>query len=169
MGTSVESQAYIFFSTLYGGLIIGFIYDLYRIFRYFFKPKKVATFIEDLIFWIIVSVIALIILFYSNWGEIRGYVFLGFISGAILYSKLLSKPVITFLVHIINFIIKILKFILNIFGYPFKLIWDYIHTPYMKALGKIKKGNRKLKRILKLPYRVMKDAAKYINMISQKK
>ncbi|RKD33889.1 spore cortex biosynthesis protein YabQ [Thermohalobacter berrensis] len=169
MGTSVESQAYVFFTTLYGGIIIGFVYDLYRIFRYFSKPKKIATFIEDLIFWIIVSIIALAILIFSNWGEIRGYVFLGFISGAFLYSKLLSKVVITLLVKLINLLKKILKYVLDIILSPFKLLGRIFYGPYMKFNKKTKKVLRKAKKIITLPIRFFKDIKKYAGTILTKK
>jgi len=158
MDNSIQSQAYIFFATLYGGIIIGFLYDIYRIFRYYSKPKKVATFIEDLIFWLIVSVISLFILIFSNWGEIRGYVFLGFISGAFLYSRILSKPVITILVYVVNFIVKVLKCILGVLFFPFKVIAKRLYVPCAKA-----------KKLFKLPFLVAADMKKHAVTILKKK
>ena len=169
MDNSIQSQAYIFFATLYGGIIIGFIYDIYRIFRYYSKPKKVATFIEDLIFWLIVSVISLFILIFSNWGEIRGYVFLGFISGAFLYSRLLSKPVITVLVYVVNFIVKVVKCIFRILFFPFKLIAKQLYVPYMKVVSRADKTRRKVKKLFKLPFLVANDMKKHAKTIIKKK
>ncbi|EOD01153.1 spore cortex biosynthesis protein YabQ [Caldisalinibacter kiritimatiensis] len=169
MENSIHEQVYIFFTTFYGGIIIGFIYDLYRIFRYYSKPKKIATFIEDLVFWIIVSFIALFILIFSNWGEIRGYVFLGFVSGAIVYNKLLSKIVIKILVYIVKAIIKFLKILLDILLWPIKILANLLYRPYKKVSSEVKKIIRKVKRILKLPARIVKDIKKYTKFILQKK
>lgn len=169
MGSSVESQAYVFLATLYGGILIGFIYDIYRIFRYFFRPKKVATFIEDLIFWIIVSITALLILIFSNWGEVRGYVFLGFISGALLYHKLLSKPVIMILVYISRFLLSVFKKVLGLILYPFRLLGKIIYSPYSKAKSKVGRGYRKAKKVGLLPKKFLKDIKKHVNIIKKKK
>lgn len=169
MDNSVQMQAYVFFSTLYGGIIIGFVYDLYRIFRYFSKPNKIITLIEDLIFWVIVGLIAVFILIFSNWGEIRGYVFLGFISGALLYSKLLSRPVITILVHTFRFVVKIIKYIFRIITYPIRLLGNIFYKPYLKITKRIKKNFVVTKRIIKLPVRILRDIVKYTHTILQKK
>ena len=169
MGSTIGSEAYIFFVTLYGGIIMGFIYDVYRIFRYFFKPKKVATFIEDLIFWIIVSVVALIILFFSNWGELRGFEFLGFIGGAFLYHKLLSKLVITVIVYIIRYIIKAIRYIFGIILYPFKLLGNVLYKPYQLIASNAKGGYKRIRKLFTLPGRVFKDIKKYTKAIILRK
>ncbi|MTI71262.1 MAG: spore cortex biosynthesis protein YabQ [Firmicutes bacterium] len=169
MGSSVESQAYIFFATLYGGIIIGFIYDIYRIFRYFSEPRKIVSFIEDLIFWILVSLIALFILFFSNFGEVRGFVFLGFISGAIIYNKLLSKLVITTLVKILRYLFRGIKVIFNIILFPFKKIKNYFYTPYKKVKTYIGNKIKRLRKFLKLPSRIFYDIKKHTKSIIFKK
>ncbi|MTI68052.1 MAG: spore cortex biosynthesis protein YabQ [Firmicutes bacterium] len=169
MASSVEGQVYIFFATLYGGIIIGFIYDIYRIFRYFSEPRKIVSFIEDLIFWILVSLIALFILFFSNFGEVRGFVFLGFISGAIIYNKLLSKLVITTLVKILRYLFRGIKIIFNIMLFPFKKIKSYIYTPYKKVKTYIGNKVKRLRKFLKLPSRIFYDIKKHTKSIIFKK
>ena len=169
MEGTIGQQLYIFLTTLYGGIIIGFIYDLYRIFRYFSKPKKIATMVEDLFFWIIIALISLFILIFSNWGEIRAYVFLGFISGAYIYSKMLSKIIITIMVHTIRFVVKYLKKSFDMIVYPFKLLGNIFYTPYKKMIAKIKIIIHKIKRIIKLPSRVLRDSKRYIKTILRKK
>ncbi len=169
MGASVQNQAYVFLTTLYGGIIIGFTYDIYRIFRYFSNPKKFITFIEDLIFWIIVSIIALIILFFSNWGEVRGFVFLGFVSGALIYSKFLSKIVITILVKVIRYISQVIKRVFGFLIYPFILLSKYLYAPYASMKKRMKKIYLKTRRIIKLPFRVFSDIKKYTKTILLKK
>lgn len=169
MENAIHSQGYIFLATLYGGIIIGFIYDLYRIFRYFFKPKKVATFFEDLMFWIIIALIALFVLIFSSWGELRGYEFLGFLSGAILYNKLLSKIVITILVKVVKIIIRTLKYLLDVILYPFKVLANILYAPYKKSYRKVRGGYSKLKRKAKLPFRIFSDIKKHTKNIIFKK
>lgn len=169
MDILAQSQAYVFLATLYGGIVMGFVYDLYRIFRYYLKPKKVATFIEDFIFWIIISVIFLTVILYTNWGEIRGYIFLGFFTGAFLYSKFLSKIIITAIVWIANGIIKIIKQILKVLFFPLKWLGTKLQIPYSKTKFKLNSLTNKIKRYLKLPFTLLKGLKKNINTIFSKK
>ncbi|MFT9496171.1 spore cortex biosynthesis protein YabQ, partial [Anaerosolibacter sp.] len=108
MAMSVSEQVYVFLATMYGGILIGFIYDLYRILRLIFKPKKMATFIQDLIFWIVISGVAIVVLLFSNSGQLRFYTFLGFAIGSILYNRLLSSTIISTIVYLLWFLKKII-------------------------------------------------------------
>lgn len=163
------TELHVFLATVYGGLIIGFLYDLYRIFRYFSRPKKIVTFIEDFIFWIIVTLISITILLISNYGELRGYVFIGFISGAIIYNRLLSKLVIYTLVYFVKMIVRVFKYILNIVLIPFRLIQRVLYTPYLKIRTFSLEKITRLKRIMKLPGRILKDIKKQTRTILSKK
>ena len=87
---SISQETYILFITICGGVLIGFMYDLYRIFRGLFNPKKIATMIQDLIFWVFIFIVAFYVLVFSNEGAVRYYNFLGFIIGASFYRFSLS-------------------------------------------------------------------------------
>ena len=169
MDNLVITELYIFLKTIYGGLIIGFLYDLYRLFRYYRKPKKVATFFEDFIFWVIVSLISLYILLNSNYGELRGFIFIGFVTGAVLYYTLFSGLIINTLVIIFNFIFKVVKYILSIILSPVILILRLFKKPYKKISSKIGVKYRRSKRIIKLPSRIFKDMKRSTRIILKKK
>lgn len=131
MEASLQSQLYIFLATLIGGLVIGLAYDFYRLFRYYFKPKRVKTFIQDLLFWILLSLVIVLFINKVNEGEFRGFLFLGFTLGIILYSRLLSKYVIKFISQVIDLIIEKVVGVINLILKPFKKfkvsIKDQIH------------------------------------------
>lgn len=120
MEASVQSQVYVFLSTLTGGIFIGLIYDFYRLFRYYSRPKRIKTFIEDLIFWLLLSLMIVLFVNRVNEGEFRAFLFLGFTLGIILYSRLLSKNVIKFISNIIDGLIfktkKVLKLMVGPIG-----------------------------------------------------
>lgn len=120
MEASLQGQIYIFLATLIGGLVIGLSYDLYRLFRYYFKPKRVKTFIQDLIFWLFLSLAIVLFINRVNEGEFRGFIFIGFTLGIILYSRLLSKYVIKFISYLIDLIIEKVLVIINLTLKPFK-------------------------------------------------
>ncbi|NBI07495.1 spore cortex biosynthesis protein YabQ [Senegalia massiliensis] len=140
MSNLVLEQFYILIKLIIGGIILGLIYDLYRVFRYYLKPKKIATMIEDTIFFILISIIVLFLLFYTNSAELRWYVFLGFLVGSILYKIIFSKYIIKILIFIMNKIIKVFKKTLDTIISPIKILINIIKILLKKILKWIKKG-----------------------------
>lgn len=126
---SVANQAYIFLWSVIGGMLIAFIYDAFRIKRKAVRTRSIIIYIEDLLYWIIVAVVMFFILFYSNEGEIRGYIFIGAVLGVILYILLLSKIIIGSAMFVIKIIYKILSTVWKILTYPFKLIYRILSVP----------------------------------------
>lgn len=158
MDATIKVQIYIFLTSLYGGLIAGLIYDIYRVIRRFFKPKKLVTTIEDFIFWVSIALIFFYILNKSNWTELRGYIFLGFFTGGFIYFKILSKILFLFLIKLFNGLSLILKRIMEVVTLPFKYI-NKILSPKIKKI-------RRIGRIFKENINKMK---RYREIISKKK
>ena len=48
----VTNQAYLFFIFTMNGILIGLLFDFFRISRKVFKTNDVMTYIEDVLFWI---------------------------------------------------------------------------------------------------------------------
>lgn len=158
MENSIKVQLYVFLSVFYGGLIIGFIYDIYRIFRYYLKPKKIATVLGDFIFWIVVVIVTFYMLIKSNFGEIRGYVFVGILLGVYLYLKILSNFVYPLLIKILKALYVFFNKIFYVLLYPLNLIKKLL----MPQIKKVKKANSFSKE-------TVKNMNRYINIISKKK
>lgn len=158
METSVQSQTYVFLATLIAGIAIGLIYDFYRLFRYYSRPKKIKTFIQDLFFWLLLSFMIVIFVNKVNEGELRGFLFIGFIIGIILYSRLLSKKIIRFISYTIDFIIDKIK-------HMFKIIF----RPFSLCKGRIRKAKISFRKYLNLPKLFFSNTVKSINTIMKKK
>lgn len=169
MSTFVYYQLYIFLATFYGGVVIGFMYDIYKIYRNILKPSKFVALIQDLLFWIVISGVAVYVLVYSNDGQLRGYSLLGFIMGALIYNLLLSRIV----VKTISMILKTIK---NIIDY----IYDKIRAVVIKFIKllmyPIKKFHKaidplfiKLRRIRRIPDRIIQEIRKYSRIMLDKK
>ncbi|QEK11085.1 spore cortex biosynthesis protein YabQ [Crassaminicella thermophila] len=169
MITYVSEQMYVFLATLYGGIIIGFIYDLYRIFRCIFKPKKLATIIEDLIFWIVISITAVSVLLFSNEGQLRFYTFLGFFAGVLLYNRILSNFIIKIIIVFLRALKKVLLKILKGVIYPIKLLINFLSGPWYWVKRKLSPVYYRFKRICLLPKILIKEMKKYIKLIQKKK
>ncbi|MCT4604625.1 MAG: spore cortex biosynthesis protein YabQ [Marinisporobacter sp.] len=169
MITYVSKQAYVFLATLYGGILIGFIYDLYRILRCIFKPKKIATIIEDLIFWIVIGIASAWVLLFSNDGKLRFYTFLGFVIGAILYNRILSSFVIAGIVRVLRVIKRIFLKVLGVVLYPLKIIKKFLLSIWKPIKKKIHPIYFRVKRFCLLPKIFYREIVKYTKFIKNKK
>lgn len=123
----IQNQTYVFLWSLFVGVILAVIFDFFRILRRKGNTPNYLVYIQDIIYWIIVTIIIIMSAFITNDGELRGYMFIGYILGAVVYIVTVSR-------HILKFVNKVLDSIENIFN----KIRQIIH----KALGKFKINNK---------------------------
>lgn len=131
----IENQAFIFMVFIINGILIGLLFDFFRIMRRTFKTNNVITYIEDFIFWILTGLILLYSVFTFNNGEIRIYMFLGVLLGITLYMLSISSYVIKINVKIINFIKMIIAKIIEIILYPIKLLLKILKSIFYKPVA----------------------------------
>ena len=62
----ITNQAYLFLIFTVNGIIIGLLFDFFRILRKAMKTKDIVTYIEDFIFWILTGAIILYSIFTFN-------------------------------------------------------------------------------------------------------
>lgn len=145
------NQLYTFLLFILTGIVIGIVFDIFRIFRRSFKTNDIITYIQDILFWFATGCILLFSIFTFNNGELRGYIFIGIILGLVLHLIVLSK-------YLINMFLKIINLLRRIIGYPIHLLLvftkKYIINPFSKLfleirvkLPKIDLKNKKNKKI----------------------
>ena len=152
---NIIDQFYIFLISINYGLILGVIYDLYRVFSYYSKAKKILTAIEDILFWLIIASVVFFFLFNKTGGIIRGFVIFGFVIGFIFYLKVISKYSYYILKKIFGLIFKVINEIIRVISYPIKKISKFF-------------GN-KTNKIVKLFKSMLKDNLKYLRITSRKR
>ncbi|SKA95437.1 spore cortex biosynthesis protein YabQ [Caloramator quimbayensis] len=118
----INIQIFYFLYTALAGIIIGIMFDVYRILRGFNNPNKFITAISDLLFWILAAIVVFIFFFHTNNGELRYYTFVGIIIGIFLYFKLFSRGILKTLRFIIYYFIKFIRILVILIFYPIKLI-----------------------------------------------
>ena len=134
MNSLVTSQAYIFLIFIINGIIIAFIFDIFRILRKSFKTPDWLTYVEDISFWLISCIILAYSIYTYNNGEIRLYLFIGLLIGAIIYILTISKYIIKICVIIINKIKNILQFLTKCVIYPIKFIGKWGRKLILKPI-----------------------------------
>ncbi|MCE5235797.1 MAG: spore cortex biosynthesis protein YabQ [Clostridiaceae bacterium] len=80
-----------FLGALYGGLVIGVLYDVFRLFRLPFRKRRVVTGVVDALFYAAAGVVAAVTLLYVNDGAPRVYLLGGLALGAFLYVSFVSR------------------------------------------------------------------------------
>lgn len=154
----VNTQWVSFLTTLLIGLVLGFIFDFYRVMRGVFNLKTLMTFVFDGIYWMVAFMITFACLLFSNWAELRFYIFIGIISGWALYYKLISKYSIFMMIRGIRIIIATSRwvekafiiclihpvgYILGIFLFPFRYAMRGFHQ-IKRKLRKWRIGEKKM-------------------------
>lgn len=108
------------------GALCGIIYDIIRVFRRIIKKGIAITVVEDIIYWLMVSILMFMLMYRENGGMVRGYAIIGMAFGMILYEisigKFFVKYVSKFLNYILNRILKVLEWVLKKVLKPFKII-----------------------------------------------
>lgn len=94
MAESIREQVLAFLWMVAAGSLIGFLFDFYRVLRGRLRPGPRGTFLGDLSFWLLSTVLVFAFMLRSNFGDFRLYVLLGVLAGAYLYHLLLSHVVI---------------------------------------------------------------------------
>ena len=108
-----QDQAYLFIVFSLTGVVIGILFDFFRILRRSFKTSNIITYVEDVLFWILTGVLILYNIWYFNNGEIRIYMFLGIIMGLLIYMLTLSNIIVSLFSKILKMLIRILEIPFN--------------------------------------------------------
>lgn len=138
----VENQAYLFLIFSLTGIIIGALFDIFRVLRKSFKTSNLVTYIEDILFWILTGFLILYNIWYFNDGEIRIFMFLGIIIGVLIYMLTLSNIFINILFFTITQIKRLFKIILI----PFKSVYKICRKILLKLRINLNKNIQKLKK-----------------------
>lgn len=125
---------------------MAFIYDLFRIKRRAIKAGRVITFIDDILYWIIVALLIFLVIYISNEGEIRGYIVLGTLLGVVLYILLLSRIVVKSSLFVLRLLSVVLKKIWMIATWPIRLLFKVLARPARAIISLVGKALRKVRR-----------------------
>ncbi len=128
--SEVYKQLFSLITFILTGIVIGILFDFFRILRKSFKTSDWITYIQDILFWILTGLVILFSIFKFNNGEIRIYIFIGMIFGILIYMLTISKFIIKYSVLVIQLIKKIIS-------YPINIIKKIIINPFVNVFKKI--------------------------------
>lgn len=101
------------------GVLLAFLYDLFRLKRRVVRTKAALVHIEDILYWLFAAIILFLSSYVLSSGETRAYFYMGSFLGGVLYLGLLSHPVLWILTTVIRILLwpflEILKFLRPVF------------------------------------------------------
>jgi spore cortex biosynthesis protein YabQ len=99
-----RSQLATFIIMVVTGMVLGGMFDFYRIVRGVVRLRRIWASLADLLYWLLAAGVVFGALLLGNWGELRLYVFLGLLAGLIFYYRLLSKWTIRLIVAMLRLV-----------------------------------------------------------------
>lgn len=131
----IYTQLQLFFIFLLNGLLIGLLFDFFRILRRAIKTIDFITYVEDALFWILTGFIILYSIFTYNNGEIRLFMFLAIILGIFIYFMFISKMILNISLSIINIVKKIFSILFSIIKIPFQFLMKWIKKLFLNPIS----------------------------------
>ena len=126
----IINQANLFLIFTINGILIGLLFDIFRILRKSFKTSDIITYCEDLLFWILTGFLLLYSIFTFSNGELRFYMFLAVFCGCLIYMLLFSKYFIGINVKIIEIIKKIVITVFSVIILPIKIVIKFFKNTF---------------------------------------
>ena len=143
------SQAASFFYSIILGVIFALFYDFFRSYRIVKPQTSLSVFLEDILFFLLLSITTFLFLLSLTNGEIRGYVLIGILLGFMLFIFTLSKYYIIAMTAILKLIISVI----TLFSKGFYLLFDEIDCFFMKIFKNTLKYLKKcLKKLVQMLY-----------------
>lgn len=130
---NVFSQEEIFLLFFIIGIIIGLIFDFFKVLRKSFKTRDIVTFVEDLLFLAISGVLIIFSIIKLNGGEVRFYLFLGIFFGVLIYSLTISNLYVIILYEIVKICKKFFVFLNKIFLVIFNTFKNILKHIFLKV------------------------------------
>ena len=135
----ITNQLVWFGQSILLGIFLGITYDIFRILRSSIKHNTTIVFIEDMIFFLICSVATFYFMMNVSMGQIRIFILIGELIGAILYKITIGNFITKFIVSVINLIKKTIVCLYKMLIKPIIKLILYILKPIIKFVLKYSK------------------------------
>lgn len=126
MIVSISTQAVFFLAAALAGALLGVFYDVFRLVRRFLRHKTAVVAIEDALFWLLSTAFVFIFLLRLNFGELRGFTFIGLGLGTFIYFLLISPFFIKLATIIISAVFRPVKKTLKFGQKSVKIVYQSV-------------------------------------------
>lgn len=120
------------------GIAITIVYDLLRIVRRVVTHTYMVIALEDILFWMFVSVVLFLLLYHMNNGTLRWFAVFGLFVGMLFYKKIFGDFLVIFMSTILE---RILHLVVRVIKPPLKLV----KAAFFKVFRIARRGARGIK------------------------
>ena len=131
----VAFEIRVFFLCGLCGVACGIVYDLFRIARRCLHAGVTATFILDILFWMVCAFLTFGMVFYANYGRMRWYEVVGILLGGTVYFASVSRLVVDGGVCAVDALCRLLKGVLKLVFFPVFFLLRLLLKPVLKLSG----------------------------------
>lgn len=146
-----NEQLIIFLTSLGVGFILGVLYDALRALRLSLTKGRVATVVFDLLYFFLFALLSYIFMLASNKGEVRSYIIIGEIIGAVFYYFSFGIAVIKITDCFVALLRRFYRFAFKVLSAPFralKRLFSFIFNKLGVFFEKKRKKNEKIRKKL---------------------
>lgn len=144
-----REQALIFLASLGVGFILGVVYDLLRALRLSITKSKPAIIVFDLLYFFIVAFASFVFILAANKGEVRSYIIIGELIGAVAYYFSFGITVIKITDRFVRLLRRVYAFVFKAVTLPFRLLKRLFTRLFSKIKLIFKKSEKKSQKIIK--------------------
>lgn len=101
------------------GIAITVVYDFLRIVRGVIRHPYAMIALEDIVFWMFVSVVLFLLLYHMNNGTLRWFAVFGLFVGMLFYKKIFGDYLVIFMSTILG---RILHIVVKVLVPPLKVV-----------------------------------------------
>lgn len=145
-GVPILAQATSFLYAMVLGAVLSVVYDVFRVIRVAFGGKKMAVFVEDLIFSLVALVITFVFVIAFNNGELRFFVLVGELLGFVVCHYTIGRIIVGFSRAIINGV----RWFLELIFTPIIRLFKKILTKTKETKKKLSKSRKNLEKPLEI-------------------
>ena len=154
-----SEQFLIFLASLGVGFLLGVLYDILRALRMSFTRGKIPVILFDLLYFFAVAFLSYIFILAANKGEVRSYIIIGELIGAIFYYFSLGVALMKLTDKFVLLLKRFYSLAFRIFSFPLRLI----KSTFLKVFHKFRMISQKSrKNSKKIQKKVLPKARVYV-------
>ncbi len=135
----LKEETVTFFTFIIVGIIIGIVFDFFRALRRVKKYNEKYICVQDILFFIIISIVLMSTLIYKLEYSLRLYLFFSLFLGIVIYISTISSYVMKIYISFIKIFSSIICFVLmpiNMYKQCFMTIYNFLVKKSKKCCNK---------------------------------
>lgn len=145
MQITLSNQIYVFVIACLFGVILGIIYDLFRILRIVIRWTKIQIIFQDILYFSLSGVLTFLFMLAVNLGEVRLYIVVGEFLGWLVYYLTVGELVLKGTLFVVRILEKVFRKIKQKLFLPLVPVFEKLRNKLMSSIMMLKKDKKNIK------------------------